>query len=117
MRKQIILVIIAVTASCLIFVTGCEEQQTIKDKQARLVANQNLGLKKQLQEKDAEIERQKGLVVDCQAAIEEQKKAHEKSAEGVIDIIKSVSEQSAQIEQLTAENKQLKAKIAKLEAK
>ena len=117
MRKLIISTITVAIATCLVFVTGCDEQQTIRDKQVRLVANQNLGLKKQLQEKDAEIERQKGLVVDCQTAKEEQNLAHERSAEGMINIMKSISQQATQIEQLTAENEQLKARIAELEGK
>jgi len=117
MRKLIILAIIAVIVPCLVFVTGCEEQQPIKDKRVRLVANQNLELKKQLLEKDAEIERQKGLVADCQNAKEEQKLAHDRSAEGMLNIMKSISQQATQVEQLTAENEQLKAKIAELEGK
>ena len=117
MRTQIILAIVVILP-CFVLVTGCEEQQsTIKDKRVRLVANQNLELKKQLQEKDKEIERQKGLVADCQAEKEKQMQAHSRSAEGMFSIMKSVSEQANQIKQLTAENEQLKAKIAELEGK
>ena len=117
MRKQITLAIIVVTALCFVLITGCDEQQTIKDKQERLVANQNLEFKKQIQEKNAEIERQKGLAADCLAAMEKQAQAHEKSGEGTLNIMKLVSQQSTQIKQLTAENEQLKAKIAELEEK
>ncbi|MBN1457408.1 MAG: hypothetical protein JW912_06125 [Sedimentisphaerales bacterium] len=115
MKKQIILAIIAVILPSFVLVTGCEEQQsTIKDKRVRLIANQNLELKKQLQEKDREIDRQKELVADCQAAKEQQKQTYDRSTEGLFQIVRSVSQQTEQIKQLTDENEQLKAEIAKL---
>ncbi len=95
-----------------IIATGCQEQQSpTTDKRARLVGNQNLQLKKQLREKDREIQRQKDLVIKCQAATETQQQQQDRSGEGMIRIVKMFVEKEAQVKQLEAQVKQLEAQL------
>ncbi len=87
----------AIILALFIVATGCQEQQSpTTDKRARLVANQNLQLKKQLQEKDREIQRQKDLVTECQATMEAQQQQHERAAIGMVGIMKSLMEKQQQ---------------------
>ena len=87
----------AIILALFIVATGCQEQQSpTTDRRAKLVGNQNLQLKKQLQEKDREIQRQKDMVAECQAAMEKQQQQHERSGEGMIKIMKSLMEKQQQ---------------------
>ncbi|MCK5565952.1 MAG: hypothetical protein KAJ07_11955 [Planctomycetes bacterium] len=94
-----------------IVTTGCQEQQSPKtDKRARLVANQNLQLKKQLHEKDREIQRQKDLVIECKDAMQAQQQQHERGAEGMLRIMQSLVEKEKQVQQLEAQIEELQSK-------
>ena len=87
----------------------CQEQQTpTTDRRAKLVGNQNLQLKKQLKQKDVEIQRQKNLVIKCQQEMEAQQETYNQSAEGMIGIMKTLVERETQIQMLKAEIATLK---------
>lgn len=96
---------------------GCGESD-ISGRQARLVGNENLDLKKQLKtcnntvkKREKEIEKQKELLAQCK---EEQIQIGEDTREAVVNVLDQLGESSKVIEKLTAENEQLKAELEQL---
>jgi gas vesicle protein len=102
---------------------GCQEQQATDAKKGRLVAAENIGLKKELDRRDREIERLKGLhskeikrqeelVAKC---LEEKKLWQDKADENIKAQVGEVStvvlEQNSKLRE---ENENLKAQIEKL---
>ena len=111
MKITIKLALYAIILAIFVIAIGCQEQQSpTTDKRARLVANQNLQLKKQLQEKDREIQRQKDLVIECENSMEAQQQQHGRAAEGTIRMMRSLVEKEAQVKQLEAQLKSLQGK-------
>lgn len=109
MKISIKPVVFTVILALFIISTGCQEQQSsMTDKKAMLVGNQNLQLKKQLQQKDVEIQRQKDLVIECQDEMLTQQKQHEQSADGMLKIMQLLVESEAKVQQLEAELATLK---------
>jgi len=96
--------------------SGCEEQASDPStmRRARLVADENIELKKQLAERDKEIERQKQLVDDCK---QEMAKAQEEAGSTMLQMLQQLAESGKEVETLTEENTKLKERIAELEAK
>jgi hypothetical protein len=96
--------------------TGCEEEATDAStmRKARLVADENIELKRQLAEKDKEIEKQKQLVEQCK---QEMSKAQEDSGTAMLQMLQHLAESAKEVEALTQENSKLKERIAELEAK
>ena len=108
-------VLLFLGTATLISLSGCrEESDSMSIRKARLVGNENIGLKKELKLRDKEIERQKQLVVQCQT---DRAKDSDLAGENTIKMLKHLSETSKQVTALTAENKQFKEKIKELEAK
>ncbi|MBN2137130.1 MAG: hypothetical protein JW720_04940 [Sedimentisphaerales bacterium] len=123
MKRLLYVVLVAAFAVALVSAAGCQESQTPGDKKARLIAAENMELKKQIAQKDKEIEglktqytvrlkleqsklaecRQK--TADCQ---QELKEGMEKT---VNDVLVAALEESAKIRE---ENATLKEEIAKL---
>ena len=116
---------IALTVGTIVIMlaAGCEEQNLSNVKKHRLIATENIQLKKQLQQRDAEIEKQKPL---CDKKIERQKKLLEKCRlvkmvleervneniqERVDAVLTAVMEKNANLQK---ENNQLKAEIGQL---
>jgi len=100
-------------------IAGCEEEQKLPDtkrlpniKRCRLIAVENVGLKKQLEQRDKEIERQKQLLEKCR---QENKVLKEKSRKRIEDLLSitlgSVVEGNKKLRQ---QNENLKSEIENL---
>jgi len=112
---------------------GCQEQQATDAKKGRLVAAENIGLKKELDRRDREIERLKGLhskeikrqeelVAKC---LEEkgllQKRVDENIKAQVSEVLAAVMEENSklhdEIEGLKTQVQKLQAELAELKTK
>ena len=115
--------IVAVSIIVIVFIAGCEEQQLSGEKKSRLIAAENMELKRELQRRskeieglkelyDREIEKQEKLLAKCQ---EEKETWKEKSRQNVRnqvnDVADALMEQNAK---LRRENEKLKAQIEQL---
>ena len=108
-------VLLFLGTATVISLSGCrQESGKMSLRKARLVGNENIELKKQLELRDKEIERQKQLVVQCRT---EQVKDKELSGDNTLKILQHLSESATQVTALTAENAKLKEKIKELEAR
>ncbi len=112
-------VLLFLGTTTVIGLSGCrEESGDMSLRKARLVGNENIELKKQLKKqlklRDAEIERQKQLVVQCRT---ERAKDQELNGNNTLKLLKHLSESEKQIKAFMAENAQLKEKIKELEAR
>jgi len=93
-------------AVTLVFITGCQEQNKVSIdpsnmKQVRLVAAENMEMKKQLAKCEKEIKKQKSLVEKCKIERKKEQETGNKLTEHLfLENIK-----------LTEENKKLKAQI------
>ncbi len=108
-------VLLFLGAGTVITLSGCREESggaTLR--RARLVGNENIELKKEIELRDKEIERQKQLVEQCRA---QSAKDNELSGDNTIKMLKHLAESAKQVDSLTTENTQLKEKIKELEAK
>ena len=114
-RKKVVLVVGIVFV--IMLVAGCEEQNISNTKsntkKSRLVAAENGQLKKQLEQRDREIEKQKGLLNKC---LKEKKVLEEQSQQNaqvlVDELFKSFGEENTK---LRKENEKLKARVQQLE--
>lgn len=118
-QKALVLAISAVIMVCV----GCQESEAPSTKRARLIASENMRLKKQLEQRDSEIEKLKRehdkeikereeQIAEC---LEEnqtlQKRARENIQERVDEVLTPVVEENAQLRQ---EISKLKAQIEEL---
>ncbi len=116
MKKNVILLL---TTTILLGATavfsGCQEEtgDTSSMRRARLVADENIELKKQLAERDKEILNQKKLVEDCK---QDMAKAQEQSGNIMLQMLQNLAQTGKEVETLTEENAQLKERITQLEA-
>ena len=113
--KAPILSILFLAVSALI--PGCEEPDLADTRQARLVGNQNLELKKQLKLCDQEIQRQKDLLAKCKEEKEKEISEHQKSGQVILQTLQNLAHTDSQVEELTEENELLETRIQELEAK
>jgi len=120
-RKGFILVISVVVV---MLIAGCQEQQLPSEKKSRLIAAENMQLKKELERRskeieglkklhDREIQKQEKLLAKC---LEEKETWKEKSRRNIRNQVNSVvgalMEQNAKLRE---ENEKLKAQIEKLQ--
>jgi len=117
--------VLAVGTIVVMLIASCQEQEQIDAKKSRVIAAENMELKKELEHRGKEIERlkelhakeikrQEGLLAKCQ---EEKKlwqdKADENIKEQVSEILTVVMEQNSKLQE---ENENLKAQIDKLKS-
>lgn len=106
-------VILAVAIFAFIaLVTGCEEQNLSDARKSRLVAAENMQLKKDLAQRDEEIEKQKKLLAEC---IEEQKIAAEQVQKSLKELSDTALKDFEEIIILKQENSELRAKLDQLQ--
>lgn len=102
----------------LCMVAGCQESATsgnLSDmRQVRLIANENMQLQKQLEERDRQIKNQERLLSDCEQKIAEKDKASHEADVGLLD---SLMEEMQKSIKLSKENEQLNIRIKELQAK
>lgn len=114
MKAKVTAVLLLSLFSVVIFAAGCEENSTSNNKRARLVGNQNLELRKQL---DAEIKKHQEALAECEARVEKQIQANQQLGDSTLNMLQGFAEKDKKIEELTLENQQLKEKIKELELK
>lgn len=106
------IIILAITG--FVLVAGCEEENQTNTRKSRLVAAENLHLKKDLKRCREEIERQEKLVEEClqdkESMVEEMQDSLQKAAESALSDFEEIIE-------LRQENEQLKVEIAELKKK
>jgi hypothetical protein len=104
-------------AVCIVvmLIVGCEEEENLSNpKKTRLIAAENMRLKKDLERRDKEIEKQKGLLEKCQQEKNTWKgKAQKNIKEQVDKVLMGVM---GELAKLRDENKSLKEQIEKLKA-
>ena len=98
---------------------GCEEQEMTSTKKCRLIAAENMELKKDLELRNKEIEglkkRQEGQLADCRKEAKDWKEKAGKNVEEKVNTMMGiVMEQTAQLHK---ENETLKAQVEELKAK
>ena len=96
-----------------VFLAGCEEASESEIRRAKLVGNENIQLKKQLELKDKEIQKFKDLVAKCE---EDMALALQQSGEANLKVLKVLAETSKENDTLKEENLSLKAQIEELKA-
>ena len=99
--------VLAALLTNLPFITSCEESDNADNRRAKLVANENLELKKQLEQKNLEIQKQKRLLAQSE---EDRAKETEQVGDSLIKLMQ-------QLVAIGKENEQLKVKIKELEEK
>ncbi len=100
----------------LTLICGCEEQGLRSERKTRLVGDENLRLKKQLELRDREIQKLEEVMAEYEK--EEQKRADAEADSGnlALKLLKDSAAATKETEKLSAENLQLKARIAELES-
>jgi len=104
----------------LIFLIGCQEEQqqqqqpqeTMSPQQTRLVAAENIQLKKDIADRDAEIERQKMLLTKCEEEKEKLNKSLNQKSQGLMEALMATMDKDAQ--NIRIENEELKKQIEEL---
>ena len=93
--------------------TGCEEEIAItSDRQARLVGNENLQLRKQLKARDQEVKNLTGQLDECREQVIAAAEGAEQFNTAIVEMLAT---ESKKVETLTIENSQLKERIMQLE--
>ena len=104
--------ILAVSIVAIMLTTGCAEQNLSSTKKTRLIASDNIQLKKQLQQCNKEIEKQKKLLDECLQAKKSLQQDSQKDIENLVaNIFEGVAKENTN---LRDENEKLKAQIEKL---
>jgi len=102
-------IVLAALLTNLPFITSCEESDNADNRRARLVANENIGLKKQLELKEKEIQKQKRLLAQSE---KDRIKDAEQVSDGVVKLMQQLVAIGEENQQLKAKNKELEEKIA-----
>ena len=108
--KQFAIVIVVSVLSVLLL-TGCQKSDAHQIRKARVIGNENLQLKKQLEEKDQQIEE---LTAQIEALEVENAKVIEQSGEASIKTLRMLLESEKRAEAIAIENKKLEAELEKL---
>jgi uncharacterized protein with PIN domain len=109
MKKMTIKAIFLVIAG-IVLTAGCEEENRIDIKRSRLIATENMRLKKDLEQCEREIERQKKLVEKC---LQEKKASEEAIQEDVKKLAEDALKDFEEITKLREENEKLKRELEK----
>lgn len=109
MRQITVLTVMIAMAAILL--AGCQESESNMIRKARLVGSENIQLKKQLAEKDKEIQ---GLKDEIARLEKEKAREHEEFGNTTIKTLQIMAETQAQYDILAAENKKLKEELEKL---
>lgn len=112
MRHMTLVVMTAVLGTLIL--AGCQKSDAGQIRKARVVANENIQLKKQLAEKEARIQDLKKQIEEIEA---EKAKADEEFGSTTIKTLQMVAETEERNQALTAENEKLKEELGKLKAR
>ncbi len=126
MKRPVQKAFVLAVGVALMFAAGCGETQAPSEKKSRLIAAENIELKKQLAQRAGEIEglksqhageikRQEKKLADCRKQTEDCKKELKQDIQGKVNDVLAVAME--EITKLRAENETLKAQIEQLKAK
>lgn len=90
-----------------------QEQQTMSPQKAKLVAAENIQLKKDIAARDADIENQKALLTKCEEEKEKLNKSLKDKSEGLMEAIMAGMDKDAK--NIRVENEELKKQVEELE--
>jgi hypothetical protein len=96
-----------------LLLTGCQESDASQIRRARLVANENLQLKQDLEDKEQQIENLKKQIEEIEAKNAEE---HEKFGNTTLKTLQMLSETEIRNQALTLENEKLKEELEKIKA-
>lgn len=114
-KTTISLLVLCLAIGFCITLLGCgKDTDSASIRRAKLVGNENIELKKQLELKDEEIQRQKDLLTRKEKDFAE---AQNQAGEATLKLMQNLVETSQQNTVLAAENLQLKEQIKQLEAR
>ena len=105
----------AITAVLILIVMisgGCADENRGSAQRTRLVVNENIKLKKLLEQRDQQITEVQKQFLDCQAQAGSNKESSEKSTSFMTDMIMDLQ---MQVNELTKKNSELEARLAELE--
>jgi len=97
-----------------LLLAGCQKSDASQIRKARVVANENLQLKKQLTEKEIQIQDLKKQIEEIEA---EKVKADEQFGSTTIKTLQMMAEVENRNQTLTAENEKLKEEIESLKTR
>ena len=106
-------IVIGITVLGLWTLSGCQESDASQIRRARLVANENIQLKKQLEEKDQQIEKLKKQILEIE---EKTAKSVEQAGNTSIKSMRLLLESEKNNEALILENQKLEDELEKLKA-
>ena len=110
--RQIVIALFILLLS-LPLLTGCQESRSGQIRRARLIADENLELKKELKQKDEQIADLKKQIEQIEAKIAEERK---KFGDMTLKTLQILAESEKKNQALTAENQKLKEELEKLKA-
>ena len=111
MRQFTIVIVVSVLGVLLL--AGCQESDASQIRRARVIGNENLQLKQELQEKDEQIAE---LTAQIEALEVEKAEVIEKSGEMSIKTMRMLLESEKRAEAIVIENRKLEAELEKLKA-
>ncbi len=126
MRRKITVTVGLAAVALLIIAAGCQKARTASGKESRLVAAENIELKKQLAQRDRQIERlkkehasqleqERKRLADCRRELQQCKeRVDKKVGQAVEEMLTSALDEVAKVRE---ENRTLKAQIEDLKAK
>jgi hypothetical protein len=110
-KRTVLSLIVVVIAMGLLW--GCEKEGLSGARKDRLIALENMELKKELKEREDEIAEQKELLAGCIEEKEAFEKLRKQNIESIIgDLFESLTEENMR---LVEENQELTARMAELE--
>ena len=92
-----------------------QEQQTMSPQKAKLVAAENIQLKKDIAARDADIENQKTLLTKCEEEKERLNKSLKEKSQGLMEAVMAGMDKDAK--NIRIENEDLKKQVEELEKK
>ena len=108
-----IVIVLAIAVLGVSTLSGCQESESNQIRRARLVANENMKLKKQLAEKDRQIEELNKQIEKIEA---ERAKDHDEFGEATIKTLQMVADSETENQALREEVEKLKEELKKLKA-
>lgn len=97
--------VLAVGIVVIMLIAGCEEANVSNAKKSRLIADENIRLKKELEQCGREIEKQKKLLEEC---LQGKKVAEERADKGVEDLMNNI------LKDIIKDNRELREENEKL---
>jgi cell division protein FtsB len=112
-KNQKVIILAAGIAFAVMLVPGCEERNLESNKKTKLIAAENIQLKKQLQQRDETIKMQEELLEQCREETDLWKDTFQEGAQGLGTV--SAEHFLIQNAKLRQENQKLKANVEQLE--